>query len=328
MTETMKSPLLDGGETMLATISASGTEMVTWSDDKRRDFVSVFQKRAKASQYILIETAFVIARTAVQKKFIGTARAGETLSIKHSGYYSDGPFDHKYIDVRNSTFSSMYDDAKTYYRHEDRKVGGRPVTELEKIAAERAGAVIAELPLLRDAVKIIDAETAQKIDRLEAIKDKCTKLYEEFTELGEEIMMSTLPQEMTIGEFRKMVNDRVARRQELLNKLNTLAREGNELDEFINTKLFKGLPGLSEAIEDVIKSNIARAQMFEQLTRRIEERVMFGDSESAMSILSTFEKDEAKVDDSVRATFAAAMEKLELSASKAKKGGKNAKSRK
>ena len=124
---------------------------------------------------------------------------------------------------------------------------------------------------------------------------------------------------MTVSDFRKMVKDTVSKRQRLLDELNDLSKEGNDLDEHINTKLYKGLPGLTEAVEEVIKAHLARAAMFDQTTRRIEERVMFGDSEAAVSIMNSFEKDELEVDANIKKLFTDALEKLNISAS-AKKG--------
>ena len=49
------------------------------------------------------------------------------------------------------------------------------------------------------------------------------------------------------------------------------------------------------------------------MSRRVSERVAFGDSDGALSLLEFFEKDEAVVSDNIQAEFDTALEKLHLS---------------
>lgn len=313
-----KNPMLDGGENMLATVTAAGSELTTWSENKKKDFVALFRQRARVSQYLLNMTATFIARGAISKKFISDTRANDALGrrLDRYGCRRITPFNPENVDkYRDEGLVDSYNSARM-----DHIVGGRPRSELDQIAQERADVVLADLPPLRQVVNILDADLAEKIDRLEEIKKNCKKLYNEFVELGEPINMSTVDQDMTIAEFRKLVKTTVSTRQTMLDKLNELSKEGNELDEFISVRLYKGLPGLTEAVEEVIKLHLARATMFEQTTRRIEERVMFGDSAAAVEIMSSFEKDELAVDENIKKTFADALEKLNVSKMVVKKG--------
>ena len=64
---------------MLAAVTSSGSEIVLWTEEKKRDFVKLFKARAKVSQYILLATARAIASCAVEKKFINAFKANAAL---------------------------------------------------------------------------------------------------------------------------------------------------------------------------------------------------------------------------------------------------------
>ena len=130
---------------------------------------------------------------------------------------------------------------------------------------------------------------------------------------------------MTIKALRKMVSDREDKRVAILAEMEKLGKEGQELEDIVARRLYKGLPGLSDAIVDVVQQNLDRAIVLDTTARRVEEKVLFGDSEAALGILQVFERDEATVGDAVKAKFSAAMEALKAATGKparAKKGPK------
>jgi hypothetical protein len=104
-----------------------------------------------------------------------------------------------------------------------------------------------------------------------------------------------------------------------MQQMNELGEDGAKLEDAINKTLYAGLPGLSEAVIQVIQDSIDRYRNFDTMSRRVEEQVRFGDNEAAMNILSNFEKDEVTVSDKVKAEFSEAMNKLKAAV---KKGAK------
>jgi hypothetical protein len=198
-------------------------------------------------------------------------------------------------------------------------LGGRDPRSLNEIAEQRAKAVLDELPALKAAVQIIDPETAKMIERKESILVQGDKVREEVETVSEPILMAEQDQNMTIGAFRAMVKERDTKRKQLLHRLNELGREGSELEEIISKRLYSGLPGLSDAVVDVIKSHIDRSAALDEVSRRVEEQVRFGDSDAAVSLLSHFEQDEANIGDHIRSQLSEALTKLKLSVRGARK---------
>jgi hypothetical protein len=64
---------------------------------------------------------------------------------------------------------------------------------------------------------------------------------------------------------------------------------------------------------EVIKSHIDRSVALDEVSRRVEEQVRFGDSEAAVSLLSHFEQDEVNIGDTIRSQLAEALNKLKIS---------------
>ena len=288
-------------ESMLALAAAGGGgSMALWSDDKRSDFVNLFKSRSRAGQYILLATAQTIANQAQQKHFIG-------------------------IQTRDSLNTQFHvpNDPGDYY-----KVGGRLTSELNQIAAQRAELILNELPPIKMAVQIIDPDTALKMHNREELLEKMKELKAQIEELPTNISMAELDQDMTIGAFRTMVKDLEKKRKALVEKMCEHGKEGQELDEIINKRLYKGLPGLSEAVVSVVNQYIDRAKALDATTRRVEERVRFGDSAGAVELLQGFERDEVTVSDNVKAEFQAALEKLTLSRGHQKLEAKKRRSKK
>lgn len=296
---------------MLATLNE--TSIATWSDTRRKDFAGTFDARVRAARLILLSTAAQILEGAERRKFISSfhtrriADHGPNLKTLADQDKLRGMSDY-YFDAANAT------------------CGGRSYHDLKQIAKERADLVLSELPPLKTAVQIIDPETAAKIDRRAKLKEQGQALVEELEEVTEAVSMADLDQKMTIGEFRALVKERDNKRRKLIQKLNEIGREGTELEDSINKKLFKGLPGLSDAVIDAFKLHIDRAKALDELSRRVSEKVLFGDSEAAMSLLKMFEEDEAALPGQIRNSIKEALAKLNLA--KPQKAVKQLKSKK
>lgn len=283
--------------TDLVPTAISGTEqMAEWSDEKKADFVKTFEKRSAASRLILEMTAEAILNQASSRKFI---------SAKH---------------VNQVNSSNTVGRGCHYYDAE--KETGRTYQDLHKIAEEQAKAVLTGLPPLKKAVQIIDPDTAKKIDQRDKLIAKGKKLRDELVELAEPIEMAELDQNMTVGEFRKMVKDRERRQKRIVDTLEEIAKEGNALENAINKALYSGLPGLSDAVVKAVNDCYERSNALDATTRRVAEQVKFGDSNAAMSILRRFEEDEAEVSTEIKAEFQGALKKLKLAATRKRKTAK------
>jgi len=285
---------------------ASSGEIAMWTDEKKKEFVETFNARAKAGRWILQRTADLILKTALRRQFISekhTRKLGRNRYLQEMRYHAS---DYELSDGNCST------------------IGGRPIGDLDAIAQERAELVLKELPPLKKVVSIIDAETAKRIERKEKIVEQLRKLKERLEEedLSGPIRMADVDPKTTVGDFMKMVEQRAKTRKGIFRKMDELAIEGNRLNVLIDKVLYKGLPGLSDAVISVVQQHLDRATALDEMGRRVGERVMFGDSEAALEMLKSFEKDEQTVPDEVRAEFQKALEKLRVSKKQLGKGKK------
>lgn len=312
--------LLESDPKDVLALTVGSTEIAAWTDDKKGEFVGTFQNRTRVARYLLERTAFVIVETALRRKFIGTRHAGKVLGTEHSrNAYGERHWDPLRF------FDNLTDANRSHLRYhpDEGRVGGREPTDLDRIAEARAEEVLSNLPPLRQAVQIIDPNTAKMLDRIEALKAQGDKLKDEAEEASEPIVMAECDQAMTIGAFRQMVKERDKKRRALLERIHQIGKEGTQLEETVAKKLYKGLPGLSDAVVDVAKVHFDRSTALDELSRRVEEQVKFGDSDQALELLRHFEKDEAAIPDTVKAQFTDALEKLKLSVK-----GKDAKAKK
>lgn len=288
----------------LATIQGS-TEIAQWSYEKKQDFTNTFDARTRVARFILLESAYSILRTGLARRFIGVHHIAQALPDAKSNpeyYLSYWNWGHLCDPVKNS------DDHRVH-----NTIGGRGIEDLKKVALERAENILKELPPIKAAVAIIDPDTAKLIDRRDILLEKARELTPKIEELSEPILMSEVDAKMTVGAFRAMVKKQERQRDALIRRLNQIGEEGSTLEDTINKKLFRGLPGLAEAVIDVAKNHIERANMFDQLNRRVGEVVRFGDSQEAMELLKKFEQDETSLSKDVKELFQAALEKLKLS---------------
>lgn len=292
-------------EDALALVGQAETEgMELWSEIKRKEFADLFTTRSEAARYILLCTAGEILRTAENRRFIGGKHLGE-FREKNGG--RDVEFGAFHTREGNSSYSCL-----------PNHIGGRAVSDLNKIAEARAELILKQLPPLRKVVQIIDIETAKRLDRRDALLKKAKELKGKLDESSGCLNMAELDQDMSIRDFRKMVKDRDKKRRDLVTELNEVGKEGNELDTLINKRLYEGLPGLSNAVIKVALEHVQKATALDTTSRRVTERVIFGDSQTALELLKGFEKDEVKVSENIANQFKEALEKLKLSGLKRK----------
>jgi hypothetical protein len=296
--------------TQIADITALTTQLATdnlasWSDEKRQSFTDTFDARIRVARYLLIKTAEAIATKAKGKHFISEKHLRNVLdteNLKYSRHYTASEF----IDAGQNQYS----------QNDSTLIGGRTVGELKGIAGERADEIISKLPGLNEAVRIISPEVAKLIEKRASLLTKGNELMEEAEKYSGQLDMDDLDQEMTISAFRELVKTREKKRVEIVRKLDDIGDEGLVLDSKINKFLYDGLPGLSDAVIKVITDYLERATAFSALNRRVAEQVKFGDSEAAMEMLKSFEKDEVKVSAEIQEQFDTALDTLRLAAKK------------
>jgi len=268
--------------TSLVPTAAACKDMAAWSETKKTEFVATFERRSAASRLILETTASCVLEIASRRKFV---------SVKHANQVE-----------RVSTVDPRWNG------HQEKT--GRSYEDIYKVARAQAEAILKGLPPLKKAVQIIDPDTAEKIDARDKLLAKGRKIRDELVELAEPVRMVDLDQNMTVGEFRKLIKDRERKQKRLVNQLDELAKDGNELENSINKALYAGLPGLSDAVIKVVNNCYERSSALDAATRRVAERVKFGDSAAAMDILRRFEDDEVEVSDEIKAEFDKALKKF------------------
>jgi hypothetical protein len=263
---------------------------------RRKEFTSTFNDRIEAARFILDATAQSVAEKAWARKY---------LSQKH--IQQEYGSTHKPI-----AFQMLY-----ITRYNDTTVGGRSANDLLAIARERASQILDELPPIKNAVKIISPETASMMDKRDKLLKKMEELHPKLEALSESLKMSDYD-DLKVKEFRELVAKREKERTNLLKQLDEIGKEGCELEDEINKRLFSGLPGITEAVLKVIKDLKERSRGMEAFGRRMKEVVMFGDSKAAMEVLSQFEKDEVTIDKNIKKEFDDALKKLKLVAASGK----------
>ena len=255
-------------------------DIATWSDEKKKDFTKTFQNRVDSSRYILQCMSNYIMSKAASKKFISNKHVNN-FNAKYAGNF----------------ISRQY----------GIKIGGREPAELDSIAEKQADKVLKELPPLKNVVSILTPDIAKKIEEKEKILVKAQKITDEFVELSEPIHLADIDQKMTVGDFRKMVNKNEKRRKILALSLEDLGKTGQELEREIDKALYAGIPGISDAVIKAASTHIEKSIALDQLGRRVEEQVMFGDSTAALELLRGFEKDEETLVGDVKSEFKKAL---------------------
>lgn len=271
--------------TSLVVHDAGDDTIAKWSDERRNDFVQTYLQRTNAARCLLHMTAAKVIRLAQRRHFI---------SDRHV----------------NKIFEKNGNVIENAWSWRQVQGGlGRDIDELERIAKERASAIIKELPPMKKAVQVIDPETAKMIGDVEKLQAKAQAAADKLEELPRELRMSE-HKDMKVGDFLKELDKLVHARKRLAKAMQECGREAKELEITIAKRLYAGLPGITEAVVEVIETHMERATVLDQLSRRVSERIKFGDSEAAMSLLQSYEADESKVSDEMKAKLAGAMEKL------------------
>jgi hypothetical protein len=290
-------------EVMSLTKELTGDALTSWSDAKRKEFVDTFGKRTRVAQYILVSTARLVWNKAYERQFV---------SNKHQGALENSKIQEK-EGLYDSVVSGSYRYSGSNYSY---LVGDRDVKELDAIARERAEAILESLPPLKKAVEYISPEISKLIEKRDGLIEKGKELFEQTKDLSGALDMDDFPGTMTLAEFQAAAKERDKKRRGLCAKMDDVGKEGLTLDKQINKFLYAGLPGLSDAVVDVVNSLYEKALSFSALHRRVTEQVQFGDSEAALQILSSFEKDEVTVSDNIKAQFDRAVEALKNAARK------------
>ena len=257
--------------------------ILTWSDDRRKEFCKTFENRVNVAQRILLDTANHVLKEARKRHFI-SVKAAQRLENE----------------LGEVSRNCRYD-----YHRNDRDVSD--------VVAKRVRKVIDTLPDEMSAVTIIDPETANKIKQRDEYEDKIRITYDKLQELPVTYELDDPNYEsMTVAEFRAMVKNTVNERANCIDLLREYKAQYDVLDKQIAIKLYSGLPGLSDAVVSVVKTMLTRAKDFGPTMRRVHETVMFGDSIAATTLLAGFEKDEQTVSDEYLTTLRDGLEALKL----------------
>jgi hypothetical protein len=278
---------------------AGSDAMATWSDYRRKEFCTTFEARTRAARYILAQTARIVIEKATKSHIAGVQARDEVSP-----------------DYRDAIKFRIQHDQEDKNGRRNGVIGGRSTEDLCALAEARADKILEDLPGVRKAMSILQPDVVKMIDARDALKKKGQVLLDRLNEISQPVALSDVDQNMTIGALRKFAKEREKTRRDLVTNLNEVGEEGTALDEQINKKLYKGVPGLHEAVVQVANSHMEKSKMFEEMTRRVQEKVMFGDSAAAQDLLKHFEQDELAISDAVRAELKAAVQKLLGSAPK------------
>lgn len=288
--------------------SESAAAMVLWTDDKKKDYVKLFKQRANASMYILRHTAQRIAYNAREKQFLGIPRYNKLVEECDNFVGEDTPVarDAYRAPVTPDLWRDTYD---------------RSQTDMDAIVKDRATSLLKNLPSLNAAMLILDPETHAKMLRRDELREKGQEITDKFTEVSVDIRLSDMDQNMTIGDFRAHMKSIEAKRRALLEELEEIGKEGQTLERHINKALFKGLPGIGEEIESVVKELYQQSKDMGTTSRSVENTVLYGDCEAALAILESFKNDETKISTNIGLRFQNGLEllKLKLAGKKSKK---------
>jgi len=288
-------------------VGESAAAMALWTDVKKKDYVELFKQRACASMYILRHTARELASRAKEKQFLGVPRYNKLVEDCQQ-FAGEDAIQGDYCN-RQST-SDLW--RKTYDRSQ---------ADMDAIVQERVVSLIRNLPSLNAAMLILDPETHAKMLRRDEIREKGQEITDKFSEVSVDVRLSDMDQNMTIGGFRAYMKDLEGKRKAMLDQLEEIGKEGQDLERHINKALFKGLPGIGEEIESVVKELYQQSKDMGSTSRSVENTVLYGDCEAALAILESFKSDEKKVSTAIGLRFQNGLEllKLKLAGKKSKK---------
>jgi hypothetical protein len=282
----------------------SQAEISNWSDDKRKDFVGLFSDRTVASYRITLMVGQKMVEAAEERKifasrhktFLANRMGGVTF---HELLY---PTQHQYYNAHYNAPKPVQPPQPTTQRTD---------TELSVIATERANIMLDELPSVQAAMKIIQPEVVTWMMKRDVLKADCEKLITQLDDSEETVKMSD-HRDMKVGAFLDMVQAKDKHRQDLVEKLNKFSEQGRAFDEKIHKVLYKGIPGLSDAVMDCVVSLYESATAMTEMNRRVEEKIQYGDSDAAIELLKGFEKDEKTVSVDISARLKNALDHLKV----------------
>ena len=278
--------------------------MASWDTPRRLAFVKTLEERGNVHAALAMLEVEALLDIAESRHFI---------SRKHRNEISEKT-------AKSHFRLDNWQNLLNYYGTRDRysqEFCGRSKSELDQIAGDSAKAIAKNLPKLADAVRVIDAATADKIDEARKLRVQLDTHEANLEELTTPMVLTEFAKQnpkALASEFVSIVEDRAAKAKKLAETMNELGKKGMGLQTQIDKALYEGLPGLSEAVVELAVEKIKSVSALPQMMRRVSETVQFGDSTQATTMLSTFEKDELKLDDSIKEKFAAAMEKLRTAA--------------
>ncbi len=302
---TQPNALLEESTTsILATVNAA-SGMAAWTDEKRKEYSKLFGDRSEVAQYILVATA--------AKIWAKASRIG----------YVSGKHNRSLVSKANSSLVSA--EWATVQFNMRLPHGDRKQEDLLKIADDRADEILRDLPPIRKAMSVISPELAAIAERIDAIEAEGTRITERLEELTEPIVARTYDRKMPLGDFLDMIDKRESDRLAALVRLKKITEEGGQLKTSLAKGLYAGVPGLTEAVVDVVAQHVQRSTALSEVTRRVDERVRFGDCPEAIQLLSQFEKDEAAIPTDLKKKITAACAALQLGTGKAKRAKKGAK---
>lgn len=289
--------------------------MASWDTRRRESYVKTINERSNTHAVLTMLEVGMILEMAQSRHFISDKHVNEVRTKTAKAAFQIGSWESAldYRQYRNHGY------AKDYH--------GRSYEELNSIAKERATLVCKNLPRLADAVRVIDSETADKIDRAKKLREQLDAHSKTMEGLCKTIIISEYAKEFpdtTMASFVKMVEDRTSAAEKLSKTMDEISTEGSKLQKEIDKALYDGLPGLSEAVVDLCVEKINTVGALPQMMRRVSETVLFGDSAEALTMLQTFEKDEVRLEGDIADKFKAAMDKLKDAAKALKSGGTTA----
>lgn len=290
-------------------VGESAAAMALWSDVKKKDYVTLFKQRANASMYILRNTASQMALRARDKQFLGIPRYNKLVEECQSFAGEDA--------IQSNRHCYGHQEVADLWR----KTYDRSQADMDAIVSERVTALLKNLPSLNAAMLILDPDTHARMIRREELREKGQEITDKFAEVSVDIRLSDMDQGMTIGAFRAYMKDLESKRKAMLEELEEIGKEGQDLERHINKVLFKGMPGIGEEIESVVKELYQQSKDMGSTSRSVENTVLYGDCEAALAILESFKNDEKKVSTAIGLRFQNGLEllKLKLAGKKGKK---------
>jgi hypothetical protein len=287
--------LLHGDSTLL-------DGMAAWDTPRRLAFVQTLQDRGNVHAALAMMEVEILLDIAEGRHFISQKHREEISSKTAKSHF------------RIDNWESLLGYGTYQYgNRNDNTYCGRSRDELKQIAEESAKAIAKNLPKLADAVRVIDVATADKIDEARALRTELDGHEATLKDLTAPLVLTEYAKQhpkATVTDFVQLVEGRANAAKTLVETMNKLGQKGRELQQLIDKALYEGLPGLSEAVVELAVEKIKSVSAMPQMMRRVSETVQFGDSAQATTMLSTFEKDELKLDGSIKEKFKEAMDKL------------------